>query len=272
QGSCHLHSGKPEQGGRPVNSTARWPQRLEHLAWLLRTEAVAVVVATADPPSTVFSHPIEGADWHAILGEDAFARAAGGAFAVSVPSGRWGDEAAFAVVAPIETWNGPAVLCALRREVPFDALDVVAASSAAQLLAMMASDGRDLVGAQGRAAELDECLDVLGVLSVKRPQEADGFSGRQTLLDGIAADLSRALQAMNVISALQREREHAEGFADVALAVASGDAHGAARAAAESLGHHAVAVRNASGKVLAVYAPDDDPECRAAALGASEQG
>ena len=114
--------------------------------------------------------------------------------------------------------------------------------------------------------------DVLGVLSVKRPQEADGFSGRQTLLDGIAADLSRALQAMNVISALQREREHAEGFADVALAVASGDAHGAARAAAESLGHHAVAVRNASGKVLAVYAPDDDPECRAAALGASEQG
>src|SRR6266550_3070380 len=355
QGSCHLHSDKPEQGGRPVNSTARWPQRLEHLAWLLRAEAVAVVVATADPPSTVFSHRIEGADWHAILGEDAFA--------VSVPSGRWGDEAAFAVVAPIETWNGPAVLCALRREVPFDALDVVAASSAAQLLAMMASDGRDLVGAQRRAAELDERLDVLGgigeglvdardasamlaraaaevarrmgagassimliegdelrlrasvglprevqlgrgqrldegiagwvatsgekvvlrgrvtderfhgvdpdaresisvplrvgddvlgVLSVKRPQEADGFSGRQTLLDGIAADLSRALQAMNVISALQREREHAEGFADVALAVASGDAHGAARAAAESLGHHAVAVRNASGKVLAV--------------------
>ena len=367
----------------PVNSTARWPKRLEHLAWLLRAEAVAVVVATADPPSTVFSHRIEGADWHAILGEDAFARAAGGAFAVSVPSGRWGEEAAFAVVAPIETWNGPAVLCALRREVPFDALDVVAASSAGQLLAMMASDGRDLVGAQRHAAELDERLDVLGgigeglvdardasavlaraaaevarrmgagassimliegdelrlrasvglprevhlgrgqrldegiagwvatsgekvmlrgrvtderfhgvdpearesisvplrvgddvlgVLSVKRPQEADGFSGRQTLLDGIAADLSRALQAMNVISALQREREHAEGFADVALAVASGDAHGAARAAAESLGHHAVAVRNASGKVLAVYAPDDDAECRAAALTASEQG
>jgi two-component system, NarL family, nitrate/nitrite response regulator NarL len=342
---------------------------------------VAVVVATADPPSTVFSHRIEAADWHAILGEDAFARAAGGAFAVSVPSGRWGDESAFAVVSPIETWNGPAVLCALRREMPFDALDVVAATSAAQLLALMASDGRDLAGAQRRAAELDERLDVLGglgeglvdardasavlaraaaevarrmgagatsimliegdelrlrasvglpsevrlgrgqrlsegiagwvatsgekialsgrvtderfhgvdpearesisvplrvgddvlgVLSVKRPQEADGFSGRQTLLDGIAADLSRALQAMNVISALQRQREHAEGFADVALAVAAGDARGAARAAAESFGHHAVALRDAKGKVIAVYADEDDPDCRAAALSASE--
>ena len=342
---------------------------------------MAVVVATADPPSTVFSHRIDAADWHAILGEDAFARAAGGAFAVSVQSGRWGDEAAFAVVAPIETWNGPAVLCALRREMPFDALDVVAATSAAQLLALMASDGRDLAGAQRRAAELDERLDVLGglgeglvdardasavlaraaaevarrmgagatsimliegdelrlrasvglpsevrlgrgqrlsegiagwvatsgekivlsgrvtderfhgvdpdaresisvplrvgddvlgVLSVKRPQEADGFSGRQTLLDGIAADLSRALQAMNVISALQQQREHAEGFADVALAVATGDAHGAARATAESFGHHAVALRNPSGKVIAVYAAEDDPDCRAAALSASE--
>jgi DNA-binding NarL/FixJ family response regulator/putative methionine-R-sulfoxide reductase with GAF domain len=285
------------------------------------------------------------------------------------------------VVAPIETWNGPAVLCALRREMPFDALDVVAAASAAQLLAMMASDGRDLAGAQRHAAELDERLDVLGgigeglvdardasavlaraaaevarrmgagassimlvegdelrlrasvglptdvhlgrgqrlsegiagwvatsgekvvlhgrvtderfrgvdpdaresisvplrvgddvlgVLSVKRPQEADGFSGRQTLLDGIAADLSRALHAMNVISALQRQREHAEGFADVALAVAAGDAEGAARATAESFGHHAVALRNSSGKVLAVYAASDDPECRAAALSASD--
>jgi DNA-binding NarL/FixJ family response regulator/putative methionine-R-sulfoxide reductase with GAF domain len=338
-------------------------------------------VATADPPSTVFAHRIDAADWHAILGEDAFARAAGGAFALSVPSGRWGEGAAFAVVAPIETWNGPAVLCGLRREMPFDTLDVIAATSAAQLLAMIASDGRDLAGAQRRAAELDERLDVLGgigeglvdardasavlaraaaevarrmgagatsimlvegdelrlrasvglptevhlgrgqrlgegiagwvamsgekivlrgrvtderfhgvdpdaresisvplrvgddvlgVLSVKRPQEAEGFSGRQTLLDGIAADLSRALQAMNVITALQRQRENAEGFADVALAVAAGDAHGAARAAAESFGHHAVAMRNASGKVVAVYARDDDPDCRAAALSASE--
>ncbi len=376
-----LHFRKPPRGGPPVNTTARWPQRLEHLAWLLRAEAVAVVVATADPPSTVFAHRIDAADWHAILGEDAFARAAGGAFAVSVPSGRWGDEVAFAVVAPIETWNGPAVLCALRREMPFDALDVVAATSAAQLLAMMASDGRDLAGAHRRADELDERLDVLGgigeglvdardasavlaraaaevarrmgagatsimlvegdelrlrasvglpsdvrlglgqrlsegiagwvatsgekivlsgrvtderfhgvdpdaresisvplrvgddvlgVLSVKRPQEAGGFSGRQTLLDGIASDLSRALHAMNVIAALEKQREHAQGFADVALAVAAGDARAAARAAAESFGHHAVALRSTSGKVLAVYADDADPDCRAAALVASD--
>jgi DNA-binding NarL/FixJ family response regulator len=112
--------------------------------------------------------------------------------------------------------------------------------------------------------------DVLGVLSVKRPQDAEGFSGRLSLLDGIAADLSRALQAMNVISALQRERERAEGMADVALAVAAGDARGAARAAAESFRHHAVALRSSSGKVLAVHADQDDPDCRAAALSASE--
>ena len=328
----------------------------------------------------MFSHRIDSADWHAILGQDAFARAAGGAFAVSVPSGRWGDEAAYAVVAPIETWNGPAVFCGLRREMPFDARDVVAATSAAQLLAMMASDGRELASAQRRAAELDERLDVLGglggglvdardasavlaraaaevarrmgagatsimlvegdelrlrasvglptevrlgrgqrlsegvagwvatsgekvvligrvtddrfhgvdpdaresisvplrvgddvlgVLSVKRPQEAEGFSGRQTLLDGIAADLSRALQAMNAIAALQEQRERAEGLADVALAVAAGDARGAARAAAESFGHHAVALRGPSGQVIAVYADPDDAECRAAALSAS---
>jgi DNA-binding NarL/FixJ family response regulator/putative methionine-R-sulfoxide reductase with GAF domain len=371
------------RGRGPVNSTARWPQRLEHIAWLLRAEAVAVVVATADPPSTVFSHRIESADWHAILGEDAFARAAAGSFAVAVPSGRWGDEAAFAVVAPIETWNGPAVLCALRREMPFEALDVVAATSAAQLLALMATDGRELALTERRAAELDQRLDVLGgigeglvdardasavlaraaaevarrmgagassimlvegdelrlrasvglptdvrlgrgqrldegiagwvvtsgekvvlrgrvtderfhgvdpdaresisvplrvgddvlgVLSVKRPKEADGFSDRQTLLEGIAADLSRALQAMNVISAIQQGREHAEGFTEVALAVAAGDSHGAARAAAQSFGHHAVAVRAPSGKVLAVYADDGDAECRAAALAASESG
>ncbi|HKY49723.1 MAG TPA: GAF domain-containing protein, partial [Candidatus Limnocylindria bacterium] len=371
------------RGRVTVNSTARWPQRLEYIAWLLRAEAVAVVVATADPPSTLFSHRIDSADWHAILGQDAFARAAAGPFAVSVPSGRWGEEAAFAVVAPIETWNGPAVLCALRREMPFDALDVVAATSAAELLAVMATEGRELAAARRRAAELDERLDVLGgigeglvdardasavlaraaaevarrmgagassimlvegdelrlrasvglpkdvrlgrgqrldegvagwvarsgekivlrgrvaderfhgvdpearesisvplrvgddvlgVLSVKRPQEADGFSGRQTLLDGIASDLSRALAAMNVISAIQLQREHAEGFSEVALAVATGDAHGAARAAAQSFGHHAVALRSGSGRVLAVYADDDDPECRAAALAASESG
>src|SRR5438094_771369 len=250
QGSCHLHSDKPEQGGRPVNSTARWPQRLEHLAWLLRAEAVAVVVATADPPSTVFSHRIEGAAWHAILGEDAFARAAGGVpRGVQLGGGQRLDEG---IAGWVATSGEKVVLRGRVTDERFHGVD---------------PDARESISVPLRVGD-----DVLGVLSVKRPQEADGFSGRQTLLDGIAADLSRALQAMNVISALQREREHAEGFADVALAVASGDAHGAARAAAESLGHHAVAVRNASGKVLAVYAPDDDPECRAAALGASEQG
>jgi DNA-binding NarL/FixJ family response regulator/putative methionine-R-sulfoxide reductase with GAF domain len=363
----------------PVNSTARWPERLEHLAWLLRAEGLAVIVASATSPSTVFSHRVDDADWSAILGPDALARAANGAFALAVPAGRWGDESAFAVVAPIATWNGPAVLCALRRQMPFDPVDVVAASSAATLLAMMASEGRELALAERRAGDLDERLgvlgeigqglvdareasamlaraaaevarrmgagatsimlvegdelrlrasvglpnvalglgqrvgegiagwvaasgetvvlhgavadarfkgvdpdagesisvplrvgdDVLGVLNVKRPNATSGFADRHGLLEGIAADLSRALQAMNVISALERDRSHADGLARIALAVAAGDAAEATRVAAESFGHHAVAVRLGSGGVLAVHAADDDEACRDAALSAS---
>jgi DNA-binding NarL/FixJ family response regulator/putative methionine-R-sulfoxide reductase with GAF domain len=362
-----------------VNSTARWPERLEHLAWLLRAEAVAVLVASADGATAVFSHRVGTADWGEILGTDVFNRAAAGAFATPVPAGRWGDASAFAAVAPVETWNGPAILCALRREMPFDPVDVASAVSAGHLVALMAHDGRALAESANRANALDERIaisgdfgarlaaardtsaalagaaanvaqrmgagatsimiiegdelrlraavglppgvelgsarrvgegiagwvaqtgekivlrgavadarfqgndpeareavivplrdgeDVLGVLNVKRPQHGETFSTREQLLDGIATDLGRSLRALRVIATLERERTHADAFAEVALAVARADAPGAARAAA-GLGHHAVALRDAAGAVIAVHA-DDDP-CRDAAITASSR-
>jgi len=339
------------------------------------------VVASAKAPSTLFSHRIEDVDWRAILGDEAFARARNGAFAAAVPAGHWGDEAAFSVIAPIEGWNGPAILCGLRREIPFDPVDVIGVASAAHLVAMIATDGRALAAATRRNATLDERIgilgdlgaglttsgeadallarivadvargmdagatsimlvegdalrlraavglpdsmlghgqplgegiagwvvrsgqkivlrdpvtdkrfrgidpdareavivplrdgdDVLGVLNVKRPRVEGAFAERAELLDDIAADLARSVRALNVLTSLERDRHRAEGFARLALAVANNDPAGAARATAEAYGHHAVALRDSAGEVIAVHAGEGDDACRAAALAASSR-
>ena len=131
-------------GGGTVNPTARWPERLEHLASLLRADAVAVVSATASGPSTLFSHRLtKPIDWSAALGEDLFARAERGGFVTPVAAGRWTDGASYAVVAPIQ-WDGGTILCGLRQDLPFDAVDAMAASAAARMLEMSASEGRAL--------------------------------------------------------------------------------------------------------------------------------
>jgi len=113
---------------------------------------------------------------------------------------------------------------------------------------------------------LREGSEVLGVLNVKRPQDVETFSEREQLLDGIATDLGRTLRAMHLISTLERDRAHADTLAAVARSVARADAPDAARATM-ALGHHAVALRDAAGTVIAVEADDD--ECRQAALSAS---
>ena len=44
---------------RPVNSTARWPERLEHAATLLRAEGAAVVALRGGEFTTLFSYRID---------------------------------------------------------------------------------------------------------------------------------------------------------------------------------------------------------------------
>src|SRR4029078_92189 len=54
---CPPYNPANRHGGRAtVNPTARWPERLEHLATLLRADALAVISATPDGPTTVFSY------------------------------------------------------------------------------------------------------------------------------------------------------------------------------------------------------------------------
>ena len=108
---------------------------------------------------------------------------------------------------------------------------------------------------------------VIGVLSVKRPIGTEGFGEKLDVLDAIATDVSRALVAINRIDELEREWRSEIALEDVMRHAAASDGDAAARTAASSFGHHAVAVRASDGRVLALHA--DDKECREAALEAS---
>ena len=204
---------KPVLRRATVNATARWPERLEHIATLLRADAVAVVSATPSGPTALFSYRLPApVSWSAVLGEDAFARAERGAFLTAVPAGRWTASASFAVVAPIESWNGEAVLCGLRQEVSFDAVDAMAAVAAARLLEMSALATEARIGAAllpvpffvwwlwtwmkgvGQMDELERRIELealafafpvavillmtLGLLDLARPLNPDDFSLR----------------------------------------------------------------------------------------------
>ena len=114
---------------------------------------------------------------------------------------------------------------------------------------------------------LREGSDILGVLNVKRPDAPDGFADRHDLLDALATDLGRALRAVSAISDLELERAKAHEEAQLARAVAAGDGPAAIRGAL-ALGHHAVAVRDATGGVR-IEAVPDDPACRDEAMTAS---
>src|SRR5919201_5428740 len=109
--------------------------------------------------------------------------------------------------------------------------------------------------------------EVIGVLNVKRPTNGETFGEKLDVLDAIAGDVGRALVAVNRIDELEREWRAEVALEDVMRHAAASDADAAARTAASSFGHHAVAVRAMDGRLLALHA--DDKECREAALEAS---
>ena len=187
-----VHFRKPALRRGTVNPTARWPERLEHLATLLRADALAVISATPDGPTTVFSYRLESSpDWSATLGEDVFARAERGAFVTAVPAGRWIEGAGYAVVAPLDSWNGAAILCGLRQALAFDALEAASAASAARLLEMSALEGRALAETLRQSAGLEERLQVLAGLGDGLAQAGGGTA----LLAKAAQEVARRMGA-----------------------------------------------------------------------------
>ncbi len=143
-------------GGTSVNSTARWPERLAHAATLLRAEGTAVISLRGGAWTTLFSYRIDaGLDWSTLIGQERLRLSLASETAVTsaIPAGRWTDEAAYAVMAPIDSDPGSAsFLCALRRNVPFDAIEVAGAHAAARLMAGSIDDGRRLAIAERAGA------------------------------------------------------------------------------------------------------------------------
>ena len=135
-----------------VNSTARWPERLEQVATLLRAEGAAILALQNGDVRTLFSCRIDDTlAWRLVLGDDAVDRAVTdrGAFATAIPAERWGDAVSYALLAPITSTAGErGVLCALRHSVPFDAVEVGAGEAAARLLSMAFSDAQAVAFAE----------------------------------------------------------------------------------------------------------------------------
>ena len=106
--------------------------------------------------TTLFSYRIEpGVDWSTLIGADRIAAAMAGQTAVTaaIAAGRWGDEAAYALIAAIERDPiGASCLCALRRNVPFDAIELAGAHAAARLMETSIDDARKLAAAERAGA------------------------------------------------------------------------------------------------------------------------
>ena len=146
-----------------VNPTARWPERLAHIAVLLRAEGAAVLATSGDDLRTVFAHDVSpDTKWRGIFDADAVVRAiGGGTIGTAVAAGRWEDEAAFALLTRIDLPDGEALLCALRHGIPFDAVDLSTAGAAAELLAMSVGDGRAMADAKHENAQNNDRVALL---------------------------------------------------------------------------------------------------------------
>ena len=151
-----------------------------------------MISATPEGPITVFSYRLERSlDWTSALGADVFARAERGAFVTAVPAGRWIEGAGYAVVAPVDSWNGAALLCGLRQAIPFDAVEAASAASASRLLEMSALEGRALAETLRQSASLEERLQVLAGLGDGLAQAGGGTA----LLAKAAEEVARRMGA-----------------------------------------------------------------------------
>src|SRR2546428_4291944 len=106
-----------------VNPTARWPERLAHIAVLLRAEGTAVLATSGDDLRTVFAHDVSpDANWREIFDADAVVRALGGTtIGTAVAAGRWGEQAPLALLPPIEVARPAALLSAPPHGAPLHA-------------------------------------------------------------------------------------------------------------------------------------------------------
>ena len=164
QTTCHPYD-SPNGGAweDTVNPTARWPERLAHIAALLRAEGAAVLATSGDDLRTVFAHEVSAdTKWRVIFDADAVVRALNGAqVGTPVAAGRWDEQAAFALLTRIDLPDGEALLCALRHGVPFDAIELSTAGSAAELLAMSVGDGRAIADAKHESAQNNDRVALL---------------------------------------------------------------------------------------------------------------
>jgi DNA-binding NarL/FixJ family response regulator len=129
----------------------------------LRAEGAAVVATSGDDLRTVFAHDVSpNTNWRGIFDADAVVRALNGAaVGTAVAAGRWDEQAAFALLTRIDLPDGEALLCALRHGVPFDAVELSTASSAAELLAMSVGDGRAMADAKHESAQTTDRVALL---------------------------------------------------------------------------------------------------------------
>jgi DNA-binding NarL/FixJ family response regulator/putative methionine-R-sulfoxide reductase with GAF domain len=151
-----------------------------------------VISATANGPATIFSYRLDKPpDWTAALGADFLSRAERGPYVTAVPFDVWTGGAAYALVAPIESWNGDAVLCGLRRDVPFDAVEAVGAAAASRLLEMSALEGRALAETLRQSASLEERLQVMAGIGDELAHARDA----NAMLARVAKDVARRMGA-----------------------------------------------------------------------------
>ncbi|TMC67554.1 MAG: GAF domain-containing protein [Chloroflexi bacterium] len=141
----------------------------------------------------MFAHELSpDTKWRVIFDADAVVRALGGTtIGTAVAAGRWDEQAAFALLTRIDLSDGEALLCALRHGVPFDAVELATASSAAELLAMSVGDGRAMAEAKHESEQQNDRVALLEHLLTGLEETRDASS----LLARAAEDISNRMGA-----------------------------------------------------------------------------